>query len=73
MPFGLKKTNFLEAIKNFRPSIGSIIIVLFEFCTLAGSQNWKKSYADAKEEPVYLNDIVDESWSYCMTRPIKTN
>ena len=39
MPFGLKETNFPEAIKNFRPSIGAIIIVLFEVFTLAGSQN----------------------------------
>ena len=31
------KTNFLEAIKYFRLSIGAI--VLFEVFTLAGSQN----------------------------------
>ena len=34
------KTNFLDAIKYFRLSIGTI--VLFEVFTLAGSQNWKK-------------------------------
>ena len=57
------KTNFLEAIlknKNiFRLSIGSI--VLFDVFTLAGSQNWKKSQVDAKEEPIYLYDNVYES------------
>ena len=27
----------------------------------------KKSYVDAKEEPIYLYENVYESWSYCMT------
>ena len=27
----------------------------------------KKSYVDAKEEPIYSYDNVYESWSYCMT------
>ena len=46
------KTNFLEAITYFRLSIGAI--VLFEVFTLAGSQNWKKSYVDAKEEHILV-------------------
>ena len=49
-----------EAIKHFRLSIGAI--VLFEVFTLgAGSQNSKKSYVDAKDEPIYLYDNVYES------------
>ena len=60
------KTNFLEGINYFRLSIGAI--VLFEIFTLVGSQNWKKSYVDAKEEPIYLYDTdVYEPWSYRMT------
>ena len=59
------KTKFLEAIKYFQRSI--VAIVLFEVFTFAGSENWKKSYVDAKEEPIYLFKIVNESWSYYTT------
>ena len=54
------KTNFLEAIKYFRLSIGAI--VLFDvFRPLRALRTEKKSYVDAKEEPIYLYDNVYES------------
>ena len=54
------KTNFLEAIKYFRLSIGAK--VLFEvFRPLRVLKTEKKSYMDAKEEPIYLYDDVYES------------
>ena len=54
------KTNFLEAIKYFRLSIGAI--VLFEvFRPVRALKTEKKSYLDAKEEPIYLYDNVYES------------
>ena len=54
------KTNFLEAIKYSRLSIGAI--VLFEvFRPVRALKTEKKSYLDAKEEPIYLYDNVYES------------
>ena len=49
-------TNFLEAIKYFRLSIGAIVL---RSSYLAGSQNWKKLRGCQRGDNVY------ESWSYC--------
>ena len=50
------KTNFLEAIKYFRLSIGAI--VLFEVFTLAGSQNRKKATWMPKRSP-YTDNVYE--------------
>ena len=56
-----KKTNFLEAIKYLRLSIG--VIVLFEvFRPLRALKTEKKNLRGCRrEEPIYLNDNVYES------------
>ena len=55
------KTNFLEAIKHFRLSIGGTIVLFKVFRPLRALKTEEKSYVDAKEEPIYLYDNVYES------------